>query len=138
MSQENVELVRGAYVGLAEHDALGDWSWFFDEFASSDIELQANERYFDARPTYHGEAGWTRFWRDFADAWDSWTFNPVDFLDAADVVVAVGRATWKGRGSGVAVTEDEFHVWWIRDGKAVRVKAYSDRGEALEAAGLSE
>jgi hypothetical protein len=138
MSQENVELVKGAYAGLAQHDALGDWSWFFDEFASPNIELQPNERFFDARPTYHGEEGWARFWRDFADAWESWSFDTVDFVDANNAVIVVCRTTGKGRGSGVAVTMDEFHVWWIRSGRMARGIGTSDRAEAFEIAGLEE
>jgi hypothetical protein len=39
MSQENVDLVRRAYERLAEQDALGDWSWFFEEFADEDLAL---------------------------------------------------------------------------------------------------
>ena len=131
-------MVKGPYAALAQHDALGDWSWFFDEFASPDIELQPNERYFDARPTYHGEAGWAKFWRDFADAWESWNFDSVDLLDAGDAVIVFVHTTGKGRGSGIPVTEDEFHVWWIRDGKMAHGIGYSDRAEAFAAAGLSE
>jgi hypothetical protein len=39
MSKENVDLVRRAYERLAEQDALGDWSWFFEEFADEELGL---------------------------------------------------------------------------------------------------
>jgi len=54
-----------------------------------------------------------------------------------DVVVGV-RGTGVGRVSGVPVDERMFHAWTIENAKALELRIYSDRGEALEAAGLSE
>ena len=54
MSQENVEIVRRAYEQLAEQDALGDWSWFFEEFAHSELELHPQGTYLDAEGSYRG------------------------------------------------------------------------------------
>jgi ketosteroid isomerase-like protein len=46
--------------------------------------------------------------------------------------------TGRGRGSGVEVRLPTFHVFTLRDGKVTRHRSYSDRTEALEAAGLQE
>ena len=44
----------------------------------------------------------------------------------------------QGRGSGAPVEAMIYNVWTVRQGKAVRVRGYGSRSEALEAAGLRE
>jgi ketosteroid isomerase-like protein len=44
----------------------------------------------------------------------------------------------RGKASGVEVEMRHWHVWTLRDGKAVRWRVLNARGEALEAVGLSE
>jgi ketosteroid isomerase-like protein len=140
MSQENVEVVRRAYERLAEGDPLGDWSWFLDEFAHDDLELRPAGMYLDAAPVYEGPEGWTRFWRDFSAVWEEWRFDSdaFQFFDAGDRVVVFARAIGRGKGSGVETTQDEAHLWTVRDRKLLLGISFMDRAEALEAVGLSE
>jgi ketosteroid isomerase-like protein len=58
--------------------------------------------------------------------------------DAGDQVVA--RLTTRGRGkqSGVETAWEFWQLWTYRDGKAVHGRGFTDRDEALEAAGLEE
>jgi ketosteroid isomerase-like protein len=44
----------------------------------------------------------------------------------------------RGRGSGIEVEGRFFQVLTIKGGKAVRWEEFSDRAQALEAAGLRE
>jgi ketosteroid isomerase-like protein len=44
----------------------------------------------------------------------------------------------RGQGSGVEVDTRFYEVYMLRDGKVVRVDEFSERAEALEAAGLRE
>jgi ketosteroid isomerase-like protein len=138
MSQEDVEIVRRAYARLAEGDALGDWTWFFEEFAHDDLELRPAGMYLDAARSYRGREGWARFWRDFSSVWEKWRFDPTafEFLDAGDRVVVFARAVGTGRGSGVEVRQDEAHLWTLRDGRMLLGISYLDRAQALEAVGL--
>jgi len=140
MSQANVKIVRHVYEQLADRDLLGDWSWFFEEFAHDDLELRAAGTYLDAAPSYHGREGWAQFWRDFSSVWEEWHFDPgaFEFFDAGEQVVVFARAVGTGKESGIEVTQDEAHVWTIRDGRMLLAVSYMDRGEALEAAGLRE
>jgi uncharacterized protein len=138
MSEQNVELVKRAYEALAEHDPLGDWSWFLDEFAHEDLELRPAGTYLDAAPSYTGRDGWSQFWRDSMSAWDEFAFDPeaFEFFDAGDQVVVFARAVGTGQGSGIEVTQDEAHLWTIRDGKLRRGVSYVNRADALRDAGL--
>ena len=140
MSRENVEIVRRAYQRLAQQDALGDWSWFFEEFAHEDLELHPAGMYLDAERSYRGKEGWASFWQDFAQVWEEWHFDEeaFEFLDAGDRVVVLARAVGIGRESGIEITQDEAHVWTVRQGKMLSATAYLDRAKALAAAGLKE
>jgi ketosteroid isomerase-like protein len=52
--------------------------------------------------------------------------------------VVVADLVGRGKASGVAVERTWAYVWTIRAGKALRMDGYTDRAEALEAAGLTE
>jgi ketosteroid isomerase-like protein len=140
MSRENVELVRRAYERLGENDPLGDWSWFFEEFAHDDLELRPAGTYLDAAPRYQGRNGWAQFWQDFSSGWEEWHFDAdaFEFFDAGEKVVVFARSVGIGSAGGIEVTQDEAHVWTVRDGRMLLAVSYMDSEEALEAAGLRE
>jgi ketosteroid isomerase-like protein len=71
---------------------------------------------------------------DFGD----FTWEPLGLLDQGDHVLVATRFVAEGRGSGAPVEAMIYNVWTVRQGKAVRVRGYGSRSEALEAAGLSE
>ncbi len=55
----------------------------------------------------------------------------------SDVVVGV-RFYGRGKRSGLEIDAPAWHVWSLREGKAVRWRLFRTKQEALEAAGLSE
>ena len=61
-----------------------------------------------------------------------------EFRDLGDGLVAIGRTRNRGKASGVETETPLALVTEIRDGKTISIRAYLDREEALEAAGLSE
>jgi hypothetical protein len=61
-----------------------------------------------------------------------------DPLDAGDEVVATYRVHGRGRASGAEVDQRITLLWSVRDDKITRVRAYRERSEALEAAGLRD
>ena len=64
---------------------------------------------------------------------------PMEFIDAGERVVVVGRMHARGKGSGVEVDRSFASIWTIRGGRVVRWElGYDDRRAALEAAGLRE
>src|SRR3954469_14655153 len=67
------------------------------------------------------------------------SFKPEHFIDVDDERVLVFvRVSATGTGSGVPVETPVSHEVTLRDGRVVRVRVFGDRGQALEAAGLSE
>jgi ketosteroid isomerase-like protein len=132
MSEENVELVqsvleawnRGDYPAALEHVAPG-------------IEVESNMGD-DLDGTYEGIASFQKylagFWSSFADF-----HTEIDECIAASTEVAfLAHHYGRGRGSGVEVEMQNWHVVTVRDGKIVRYRLFRTKPEALEAAGLRE
>ncbi len=51
-------------------------------------------------------------------------------------MLVVGRFRARGKGSGVPVERDIFHVWTFAGGKATKLHAFDGRQEAMDAAGI--
>ena len=60
-----------------------------------------------------------------------------ELMDADPNLVVLWSQRMTGRASRVPVVLDSAQVWTFRDLRVVRVENYTDRAEALEAAGLS-
>ena len=70
--------------------------------------------------------------------WDEYEATADEFVDMGDRVVATLHFHGRGRGSGVETDARFYEVYTVRDGKIVRMDEFTERSEALEAAGLSE
>lgn len=133
MSQQNVEIVRRVI------DA-----WNRDEqetvirFLDPDVVFDATRRLINPR-TYTGMEGMRAMLADRDEVWEEFRTEPDEFVDAGDRVVVIGRWAGKGKGSGIEVQQPVAHVFTLRGGRVVRWElGYTDRGKALEAAGLRD
>ncbi len=131
MSQENVEIVRRAW----EIEAFGrdDYRAEVLTVYDSDVVVAPLEE----EPSYGLDAYLDYIERWFA-AWEELEQAAEEYIDAGDRVVVRGYFRGRGRGSGVEVDSRFYEIYTLRDGKIVRVDEFAERGEALEAAGLSE
>ncbi len=129
MSQENVELVRSIYAAWLRGDPALDR-------LDPDIEMVESIAVPGAVDVVGIDAV-ERYIASFAKYWDQISIEPQELIDGGDRVVVIARLTGRGKSSGVAVERDWAYVWTIRDGKALRMQAYSERREALVAAGLT-
>jgi uncharacterized protein len=131
MSQENVNLV----VGAVEAGRQDPEAFFF--ILDPEVEWDVSERFPDAR-TYHGPEGVREFYRRWIGTFDDFGYEIEEVIDAGDSVIVVLHQWGRGKGSGVMVDNRFWMVWTVRHGKVVRYRHFSERGRALEAAGLSE
>jgi hypothetical protein len=130
MSEENVEVVRGAY---ASPGAL--FAGFSDRMAPQ-AEFDFTAVYPD-RPVLKGVEALRRFREK--GPWAELRYEPSRFLAVDDErILVLVKVSAIGRGSGVPVELLNAHEWTIRDGFLIRFKVYGDQAAALEAAGLSE
>jgi uncharacterized protein len=132
MSQENVEIVRRIFE-----------EWEHGNFRSTDyLDPEVAFKWVNPLLTPGGKtrgiAELTERVTRFLEAWDGLTASAEQIIDAGETVVALEE--WRGRGkaSGAPVHVRQASVWTISNKKVIRVVVYSDRAEALEAAGLRE
>jgi ketosteroid isomerase-like protein len=134
MSQENVELVRRGLEAFAQGgpDAMRD-------FWADDIDYRAAEGALDDRGRMHGKDAVRAYVQDWLDMFDDFKVEPVELIDAGeDQVIAVLRNSGRAKLSGVETDLTYAVAYTIRDGKVARGREYWTKGQALEAAGLSE
>jgi ketosteroid isomerase-like protein len=129
----NVDVVRAVF----EAQRQRDWK-AFRRLYDPDIEWE------DVSGLW-GDWGTRRGFEDVRDAWVTWfeAFERVEFeiesvVETGDEVIAFIRASGRGRESGLDVDQRLPSVWTVRGGRVVRVRAYRNEADALEAAGLRE
>lgn len=78
--------------------------------------------------------------QDWLGAWDDYRSIPEEIIEGTKgAVVVFALESGRGRGSGIEVDSRRITgVYELRNGKIVRFRAYLERTEALEAAGLAE
>jgi ketosteroid isomerase-like protein len=148
MSQENVEVVRAMIEVFRKRDRAADAGFGNRDRAAvaealhPEVEWDATRTPVDdLRGMYHGLDGVAEFWRRWLEAWETVEFDVPELIDAGDCVfVWIENQKMRGKGSGVEV-DLPFPYGWVltfRDEKIMRTVIYTDRHEALEAAGLRE
>jgi ketosteroid isomerase-like protein len=134
MSQENVEIVRGAQ----EAFLAGDIEAALDAL-DREIEWHAAIGGIDEGQIARGRDEVVRAFADYFEVWERIDMRAERYIDAGpDNVVVFHHEVAKGRESGAVVETDSATIQTVRAGKIVRVRAFLDRQQALEAAGLSE
>jgi ketosteroid isomerase-like protein len=131
MSRENVEMLRRGY----EH-VTGE---LLRELARSDFVWDTTTFRGAIRPgTFIGVDETNAWLADWLDSFEDWSIVIEEVFDAGDQVVAIVRQRGTAKHGGPEVEMRVAQVWTFRGGLAARMEMYADRGEALEAAGLSE
>ena len=131
MSQENVEIVRGVYEALNR----GDWDAVFRD-AHENFELTTQ---LGPDPgTRRGREPVMQLLEDYLASFDAFVWEPEEFFEGDDQVVAFVRTRALPRGGNVDLVVRNGWWWTIRDGVILSVKSFPEPGRALEAAGLSE
>jgi ketosteroid isomerase-like protein len=136
MSQENVERLRWLY---------GEWAtgnlWALRDIADPDIEWEWTEEMaslYGGPRIYRGLEEIGAATLEWLEAWDSYWMTAEDFVDAGDAVVVRMQLHARAADTESVLEQRITAVWEMRHAKAVRVRYYVDRAEALEAVGLSE
>src|SRR5262245_40883459 len=136
MSEKNVEIVRAqidAY-NRGDYDAALDAldeevEWHVPGVAALDAPESGVVR---------GRAQVAEQFARWLEAWESHAFEVTDARSLGEDVFIAGLQVGRGRHSGLDVRVPTFHVFTLRDHKIVAMRAFTERADALEAAGLSE
>ena len=132
MSRENVEIVRRGYEAFDRGDIQ-----VILNLMDSEIEIRVNQLLPDWEPRY-GRDGFLSFLQAWLEPWETYRIEVDELIDVREKVLVVCREFGRRKDTGFEIEGRAYHVWTLRDGKGVRFDTYSERSEALEAAGLSE
>ncbi len=133
MSQENVDTVRRLFdawkQGVREVPT---------DLVAPQIEFVSPLTSLRGRP-YRGYDDARQWLRDVTEQFETWEYTVDNLRPVADAVLAFGNVHVKGRGSGVTLDQE---VAWLAhfapDGRVSRMQVFTDRDQALDAAGLTE
>ena len=133
MSRENLEQVQR----LSSAFNSRDLDELF-ELIDSDVEWIPIMAALEGR-VYRGHDGVRQWVEDLSVDWDYFETHQEEFRELGDRVLVFGRWRARARSSGIEL-ESEPASWVIdlEDGKIVRLQTFTDRDEAVKAAGLSK
>jgi ketosteroid isomerase-like protein len=88
------------------------------------------------RTEYRGVAGLIEGWRDWLSPYESFRMEVEDLIESDDVLVTCVRQFGTPVGGGPELEATGAAVWWVRDGRLVRVEFNLNRDAAFRSAGL--
>jgi ketosteroid isomerase-like protein len=132
MSQENLKVFHEALDAFNRRDRAA-WLALYDP----DFENVPPRDWPESAAIQGPEAVW-EFYVESQEPWEGNAFEVGELIDAEDKIVAEVRAQMRGKASGATVAWSYWQVVTIRNGKVLHAEWFTDRPEALEAAGLSE
>ena len=136
MSEENVEVVRRLVEGGHRVMESGDYT-LWSELVDSKIQVDAALGG-DLDGTYRGLPDVAKMLQEFWGEFENAHTEIEECFPVGDHVVLGVRFYGRGKSSGVEIDWPAWHVWTVRDGKAVHWSLVRTKREALEAAGLQE
>jgi ketosteroid isomerase-like protein len=134
MSQENVEVVRASFE-LWSGGPMGEWI----ETLEADFEWDISAHPLPDFPNRgRGRDAFVGHMGDYVSGWTDYEVSSRELIDRGDDVVLVIHERARMPDSDMMLDRDLPTVWTVRDGRAVRLRVFKARAEALEATELSE
>jgi ketosteroid isomerase-like protein len=136
MSGENVRTIRECFRIFNEQGIQAALD-AFGHLLDPDFRLEEAPAVPD-RERHAGREGFVANLAKLEESFEELRLEPLELLDLDNKVLVVVALSGRGRGSDVPVQGSFVQVWTLRDGKAVSLRDYATKAEALEAAGLQE
>jgi ketosteroid isomerase-like protein len=136
MSADNVEALRWLYAEWAKGNL-----WALRDVAHPDIEWEWAEEMaslYGGPRTYRGLEEIGAATLEWLAVWDSYWMTADEFIEVGDRVVVLMRLHARAAATETVLEQRVAGVWTMRDGKAVRVRYYMDRADALAAVGAGQ
>jgi ketosteroid isomerase-like protein len=132
MARENVEFALDGYARYNAGERVPElWYWH------QDAEYHASREDPDAA-VHRGIDAIRRQYERWEEAYPDLNVVPLEAKGAGDRVFLWVRFVGHGAGSGLPIEMELAHVLTFADGRVRRLEEYTDRAEALRAAGLSD
>jgi ketosteroid isomerase-like protein len=130
--QENVNRLQTAIEAFNRREGTK-----FDQLLASDAEVVPVRAALEGT-TYRGGGAGSQYCAAVDDAWESLIWEVDEIREVGEIAVAVGHIRGKGRETGATIDTSGGWVAHFDDGLIIHFRTYTDRKEALEAAGLPE
>jgi ketosteroid isomerase-like protein len=132
LSAENVEIVRDSF----EAFRAGEYERAMKAFAP---EIEYDLSHFPEGIVYRGHEGVREAFRIWMGAFEDYRQELDELIDVGDDhVVVVLRECGRGKGSGVEVERLTVGAWTFREGRAIRIRFYDTKEDALAALGAAD
>ena len=132
---------RDVVAAMRDPEALAQIRALLSEFAAPEFEIaMVAPDYMGPRGrlSYSGPDGFIEAWREWVEAYDSYTIEIEEVTEGVDGrVFTLGRQRGTTRTGGVEVEEMAAAVWTVLDGKVIRVEFHLDPEAGRRAAGLT-
>jgi ketosteroid isomerase-like protein len=130
MSKDSVAIVLEGYARFNAGERVPQL-WFWD----ADAEYHAAREDPDSA-IHRGIDAIRRQFASWVEAYPDLTVEPLEARGNGDQVFLWVRFVGHGAASGAPLEMELAHVYTVREGKAIKVVEYMDRGDGLRAAGL--
>jgi ketosteroid isomerase-like protein len=78
-----------------------------------------------------------RYWEDeLFDAWEHWELDLKELIPSGDRILGISRLRARARHTGIDQDIDLFQVFTFKDGLAIEQRAFLNREQAFEFAGI--
>ena len=134
MSQENVETLAAFYEAWNRGE-IDDSLTYVDP----DVEVYPGVQAPDAETQYLGRQGFKDFFVSIAiGPWDTVTAEPKEVIVTEDNrILSIDNWRFRGR-DGIEIDRELPSLFTFQDGLITRIEGFTDKDEAIQAAGLSE
>jgi uncharacterized protein len=126
VASENVERLRQGY----ENFNRGEFDAVLENF-HPDVEVHDRQEVPDPRD-YEGLEGARQAFASVLEMFDEYEIVPVEFIERGERVLVVAHQRGRGQASGATVESEIVHVWTVRDGRSVDLRAFSTKQDALD------
>ena len=126
------EALRNAYAAFNRNDIA-------DTVEALDPQIEWTEpAEFPGGGTYHGHEGVKGYLSQSRGAWAEVSSEPERFIVAGDKIIVFVHARVRSKDSTDWQETRLADVFTFRNGKAIQMRAFADRRQALEWAGIKE
>jgi ketosteroid isomerase-like protein len=135
--RESAELIRQVFRAFARRDVAAVTALTHPkiEFFAPTGQVADEEGSNWERGAYWGHEGVVKYFEHVARVWEELEATPDRFHVVGNRLLVLGRVRLRDKG-GVVTDMPAQWLWKLRDGKVVYWCVYTDRDEALEAAGV--
>jgi ketosteroid isomerase-like protein len=136
VTQENVEVMRECFA-LFNDRGVEAAVEAFAQMLDTDFGIEEATHIPDPE-SYGGKDAFLANIEKLAAEFDDLRIAPLEFVDLGENLVVVVSMTGRGRISGADVDVTFAQLWSLREGKAVSLRDFATKEEALKAVGLEE